>query len=80
MFFTCVKVFLVWPIQTRTVGGLSETDVNELAVMPCIIFFSSKVVTTVTPVAKFDIVFLYSTVNLFVDIFIPICKNSTISY
>src|SRR5262245_51579829 len=38
------------PTQTRIRGGVSDTDVNELAVIPC--GRAPPTVTTVTPVAK----------------------------
>ena len=31
----CPSTFALWSTQTSTRGGASETDVNELAVMPC---------------------------------------------
>ncbi len=37
--------------DTNTNGGSSETDKNALAVIPCVLPFSSAV-TTVTPVAN----------------------------
>src|SRR2546421_8762727 len=41
-----------WSTQTRINMGSSETEVNELAVMPWILPGSRSTVTTVTPVAK----------------------------
>src|SRR5437016_4306313 len=46
------SIFACWSTQTRISLGLSETDVNELAVMPWIFPGSRSTVTTVTPVVK----------------------------
>src|ERR1700676_1277692 len=41
-----------WLTQIRISGGSSDTDVNELAVMPCTQPGARSAVTTVTPVAN----------------------------
>src|SRR5712664_4473288 len=46
------SVFARWSTQTRINMGSSETEVNELAVMPWILPGSRSTVTTVTPVVK----------------------------
>ena len=39
-------------MQTRTIGGVNETDVKELAVSPCGSPSGPRTVVTVIPVAK----------------------------
>src|SRR5947208_1327090 len=46
------SIFARWSTQTRISIGSSETEVNELAVMPWILPGSRSTVTTVTPVVK----------------------------
>jgi hypothetical protein len=46
------SIFARWSTQTRINMGSSETEVNELAVMPWILPGSNSTVTTVTPVVK----------------------------
>jgi hypothetical protein len=51
-------------MQTSTRGGLSETDVNELAVIPRGSPAASMVVTIVTPVTKVPRARLNSSVSI----------------
>jgi len=51
---------VIFSIQIRTIGGVSDTEQNAETVMPCSLPSASLVDTTVTPLANLDIAFRYS--------------------